>query len=89
MLRLKALWYLLCFPKCLSINAKNFFPIFVCTFLLNGGLYHSIFRLRFLVGCLVSAGCSNVSLKLCPLLFKSTEALRKSSTRLKVFMRML
>ena len=48
MLRLKALRYLLCFPKGLSINAKNFFPIFVCTFLLNGGLYHSIFRLRFL-----------------------------------------
>ena len=43
------------FGKCLSINFRNFWPTFVDTFLLNGGLNHMMLccRLRLLFfGCL-------------------------------------
>ena len=52
---MKILWSLDLGGKCLLIDFRNVAPMFVATFLLNGGLNHMILRLllRFLfVGCL-------------------------------------
>jgi len=55
----------LCFGKCLSTNSKNYFPTLVFTFSLNGGLNHTMLRLRFVFLLLRCSGlfgkCVNFS----------------------------
>ena len=71
MFRLKILYSLCVFGKCLSIKFRNLLPILVETFLLKGGLNHMIFLFLFLLG--FSTLGSNLSVKfLYPLFFSAS-----------------
>ena len=50
---LKMQWNGCCLGKCSCKSLKNSLPMLVATFLLNGGLYHTILLLRFLEACVV------------------------------------